>query len=756
MSSPEEVDPVESVVDAVAQDPDAAIVPLLAPASGLYEWRLKLVPQPIPVPIPIPQPIPQPIPGPSPFGVRAPDLGAGGQDLDEAALAAALPLPLLPLRREELRLDVDGRYPQMAASGTFFAGVTLRVHWIARLVPIAANRWRGAIWYKDGTAAALPHTQVTITAVRSPFPNQRRATVVFSGGGSPPRTVTYTWKTAAFHAVAFEFDRAQGTTPVTTVQTNAHPNRPAGLPSETLSIETVFRRAGFSVTTSGSSQVPLALANANARWSDAEMHDAMQVHWSRFANQAQWAMWTFFASLHEMGTSLGGIMFDDIGPQHRQGTAIFEDSFIKNPPAGDPAPAAWVQRMRFWTAVHEMGHSFNLAHSWQKSLGTPWIPLANEPEARSFMNYPYNVAGGQASFFATFAYRFSDPELLFLRHAPSRFVEMGNAAWFDHHGFELPDAEAPASLRLQVRVNRERAAFEFLEPIVIELKLTNVSDRIQVVDEDAVEGGHGTVVVLKKHGSPARQWAPFACYLRQHREVALKPGESIYGSLFVSAGLNGWDIADPGRYVVQVAIRSEQGEIVSEACALRILPPRSHDEERIAQDLFSDGVGRALAFDGTRFFEGANDTLREAADRFKDLRVACHARVALAVPATLAYKELDLDGKAPAIRVQKAKTREAGDLREALVGDANEAAETLGHVDYKYYVDRCTDYLVDQGDSAVAAQCQTALHRALAARKVLPRVLAAIQDRIARLQGAKKGRGKAAEAEGEGEGEGES
>ncbi len=96
------------------------------------------------------------------------------------------------------------------------------------------------------------------------------------------------------------------------------------------------------------------------------MHDAMQTYWSRFANQAQWSTWVFFAALHERGTGLGGIMFDDIGPNHRQGTAIFTKSFISQPPAGDPASNAWVRRMQFWTACHEMGHSFNLAHVLQQ------------------------------------------------------------------------------------------------------------------------------------------------------------------------------------------------------------------------------------------------------------------------------------------------------------------------------------------------------------------------------------------------------
>jgi hypothetical protein len=52
--------------------------------------------------------------------------------------------------REDLRLDVDGRYPQLVASGTSFIGVTSRVHWIANLAAAGADHWTGAIWYKDG------------------------------------------------------------------------------------------------------------------------------------------------------------------------------------------------------------------------------------------------------------------------------------------------------------------------------------------------------------------------------------------------------------------------------------------------------------------------------------------------------------------------------------------------------------------------------------------------------------------------------
>lgn len=365
------------------------IPPIFLSASGLYVWTPTIT---LPT---TPTPIPQRIPGPgSEVGAQVPGL-----------------VPII--RLEDLRLDVDRSNPQMAASGTIYFLLTARTHWIARLRRTGPSSWAGPIWYKDGNTSQFPYTNVKIEAYRSIFPAQRTAKVTFMGSGVPDRIVTYKFMSAYFHEVEFEFDYEQGITPVTEIDTHAHPNRPASLPKETLSIETVFQRSGFAVTVSrGGNMIPGLPPGPEKQWSDNEMHDAMQAHWSRFADRPQWALWTFFASQHEMGSSLGGIMFDDIGPNHRQGTALFYNSFISNPPANDPAPAAWVQRMRFWTAVHEMGHAFNLAHSWQKQLGTAWIPLTNEPEARSFMNYPHGVSGGQTAFFRDFEFRFSDAELL--------------------------------------------------------------------------------------------------------------------------------------------------------------------------------------------------------------------------------------------------------------------------------------------------------------------------------------------------------
>lgn len=711
----------------VIVEAETAVVPVNA--GGTMGKITPLPPLPVPIPVPVVPILP---------------LNVSGTYKSITPFPGPVPQPWLTL--DELHLDVDGRFPQMAASGTRWAGITTRVDWVAKLTSIGANAWKGAIFYKNGGAATFPYTNVDIS-VTGITPSTRQARVVFkSATASVTRLLRF--ESPYFHPVDFEFDYQEGEVATTSINTGDHPNRPASLPIENLSIETVYRRAGFNVTTStGSGSVPVSGTGADGKWSDAEMHDAMQVYWSKFANRPQWAIWVFFASLHEMGTRLGGIMFDDIGPNHRQGTAIFNDAFISIPPAGEPNPVAWVRRMIFWTAAHEMGHTFNLAHSWDKALGTPWIPLVNEPEARSFMNYPYNVAGGQSAFFANFFFRFSDQELLFLRHAPERFLMPGNANWFDHHGFQQEMLSPEPKFKLELRVNREKPMYEFMEPVTLELKLTNVSGQPQIVTEDILADSHEMIVILKKDGKPARQWLPYAQRCGIANGKVINAGESMYESLYVSSGLNGWDIAEPGWYTVQLALGPEGDQVLSNQLRVRVAPPRGYDEEYLAQDFFSEDVGRIVALDGSRVLDDGNAVLHEVANRLSDQRVGCHANLALGLALARDYKELTTKGNDSAdlvIKVRPAQMSEAKKLLDAaLVENGTEMAESLGHVDYKWYMDKYSMLLAKQGEESKAADAQEALLNTLEAREVKGRkVLQSVLEEVKAQRDAYESKGK--------------
>lgn len=85
-------------------------------------------------------------------------------------------------------------------------------------------------------------------------------------------------------------------------------------------------------------------------------------------------------------------------------------------------------------------------------------------------------------------------------------------------------------------------------------------------------------------------------------------------------------------------------------------------------------------------------------------------------------------------------------MHAALSAKPDEAAETLGHIDYHYYIDRYSEFLAEKGDTKAAADAQDKLHHALSARNVLQSVLeevAQLRDSYQRgarsVQAVKKG-----------------
>ena len=105
---------------------------------------------------------------------------------DDADLEAAGPELVPALKGEELRLDVDGRYPQMTASGTIPISPVERLHWIATLHATGSNTYTGGIWYKD--PAVTPFAYTTVDIKTSSAPHGRKAKVIFSGPGLKRRT----------------------------------------------------------------------------------------------------------------------------------------------------------------------------------------------------------------------------------------------------------------------------------------------------------------------------------------------------------------------------------------------------------------------------------------------------------------------------------------------------------------------------------------------------------------------------------------
>ena len=87
----------------------------------------------------------------------------------------------------------------------------------------------------------------------------------------------------------------------------------------------------------------------------------------------------------------------------------------------------------------------------------------------------------------------------------------------------------------------------------------------------------------------------------------------------------------------------------------------------------------------------------------------------------------DANGKIAIIKAQENKADK--EMSNALLDNADKSAETLGHIDYRYYVDRLSELEAAQGDNKEAAKSQGVLLETLTKRGVLPRVLEEIDDR---------------------------
>lgn len=593
----------------------------------------------------------------------------GGAGPGSATGTGGVADPHDPLRKAVLNLDVDGWFSLNVASLAWTGADKRTTHWIVRLAPAGPNAWKGVI--RDFIPGLHLSLRVGITVP----PASASATTVTLHLSCPPlfeRWLTFAKRYDHFRPLDLQFDRTlENETAYTSVFPLAHPNNPgaAGYPpgDEELDVPIVYERAGFRVTLRDLG-APISYASAVDKvWNDDELHHAMEEYWqpggAPYQEAPRWAMWCLFTGEYRLNDAMG-IMFDDIGQAQRQGAAIFLQAFNVYEAtylSGDPNIASARRRRQFFSCVHEIGHGLNLAHSWEKTAEAPWRWLRDDPQARSFMNYPESVDGGQEAFFRTFPYKFLDEELLFLRHAPEEYVKPGMAPWFDDHGCRL-DEFAPLrdDLALRLATGRPGDEYEFLEPVLLQVELLNRADvagrepRALWLDPGSLTSGDRLTLVVKRDGSPARLFRPFA--RRRFLPWRLNPGESAFDSLFVNAGAHGWFVGEPGGYTVQACLHIEGGNVLSAPLRFRVAagcPAR----QRLAADWFQPAVGLALALGSARSpgLAAARAVLTRAADELPDSKLALHARHALCADAGKEFKRLS--AVRPAGRVERTAWR---------------------------------------------------------------------------------------------------
>jgi hypothetical protein len=651
-----------------------------------------------------------------------------------------------------LHVDVDGTDPLGVVSGDV-AGVAVAApeHFIGRVVENLLDGVVRRLTVADfrltwpDTGEVVDRLEIAITGRDTPSAD---LTFVTAGGRDRHGPFRMARESAYFRQVEIEVDVEEGAVAPEPYDTATHPVRPAGVPTEVLTLERAFAKSGISIVRSpNGNTIATEVAGKNRRWNNQELHDAMESHWSSFANRPQWKLWVFVAALAD-SDGLGGIMFDanirEPGGVDRQGTALFslcphfhtaEGEYPRsNPPAAEAA-----RRELFFNLIHESGHAFNLAHSFQKRGGTPWspppwMPLRDAPQALSFMNYPDEATPGAGAaaawFYERFRFRFDDGENLYLRHAPERVVEMGNETWFRNHGRVALGTVDP---RLQFVVRSRTPTVELGEAVFIEFKLQNVSDAPVLVHDNLYPSDGLVEVAVTNPRGERRPWLPIAHTRSKVDTQVLPPGRALYRELNITMGTLGFPFKLPGPYRVEASYRNIDGGSAAAVMPLHVRPPAGYDDHRTIATLFDAGIGRVLQVGGSRLMEEANNKIDWVRDRIGEQHPAVYYLDAVrAVPMAKPYKLLE--GDADTVRVVDEDPEFVKRRLSSVVEHPDEAADVVGHIVYRRLVDTYTEAALETLDRASAREAQAALLQLFEKRQVLERVIKEVAKRLNQLR----------------------
>jgi len=575
----------------------------------------------------------------------------------------------------ELRVDVDGVRPMVKLSGDFFQVNGATVSYFGSFIVNAPTVTTTASTITvEGLgsytwSAGAPRLRVTIprrSIIQPPAP----ATAQFlTSGGTPGAAYLCAYVSRFFRSVRYEQDSEVGVTPFVSYNTGA---LPSGGPARVLSVADAYAEAGIEFqTVPASNLVPTAGAGPTVpgRWSNAELHASMVRHFSIYRERPQWAAWMVACREHEFGAGLLGIMFDQLGRQ-RQGAAVFH--------RGIGGTSAEQQRLQLYTYVHEIGHAFNLLHSWQKSFASP--PVPNRPSALSWMNYPWNFPGtGAPGFWSGFPFQFDNPEVVHLRHAFYNNIVPGGSNFavgaglhqhIDPEEFETPISD-DSGLQLELRAE---PAFAYGEPVVVELKLQTTDTRGKVVHPHLHPNLGFVQIAVRIPGNQLVVYEPLIEHCVIPQEVLLDAANpAVYDSAYIGYGKGGFIFSQPGIYKLRAVYAALDGsKVVSDVLTLRVRMPQRPADEDVADLLLGDEQGTLLYLLGSDSEQLANGTnaFQELLDRHAKHPLAVYARLVLGLNATRTFKTITLDKQITARAPQTdAATSLLGGVIEESTGD---------------------------------------------------------------------------------------
>jgi hypothetical protein len=571
----------------------------------------------------------------------------------------------------ELRVDVDGNRPQQRLSGDIYfrfsfwgIDITFYVESFVVESPVVGGTSDemtigGAVTIygqpgRIGESIEVHIPRVWIFSDPAPACVNWKVDGVTTAIYACPKISDY------FRTATIEVDRFQGTVFPPEFDPSISPS-PSGLPPS-VSIREVFQRSGLDLTVVHDDVLnDPDSPDAGENWSEVELHDLMEARFDTFANTLQWRMYgVIVPRFGDPGYNSGyyGTMFDWGGWQAgdtflRQGCALAEEA-TRGREVGtlyDTSPKK--DRLLLQTFIHEIGHTWNLPHSWLRSS-------APNSASTSFMNYPWGFTGGggggETAFWTNFAWTFDDVELRWMRHADRADVIFGGRDWVWNNLSAFLDPATDGGTA-PIRVILEGPSLvDTSEPVVVSVTVVNDGPLPIAVPRDlSPEAGHVQVIVERPDGQVVQHRPPTYRLVAPEDVVPVASGESHTTPVQLSFAATGPAFVSPGQYRVR-ALVTPGGEAMlpSNDLRIRVAHPTSRAVEELTELVTRPDVAKFVYFGGSARRPELADELTDVAERFEEASpaTAAHLRAALGEHAARDTKYINLRDGARTISVR--------------------------------------------------------------------------------------------------------
>jgi hypothetical protein len=542
----------------------------------------------------------------------------------------------------ELRVDVDGSRPMNRVSADYFRREGATKTYIGSMrvdePAVSITRTRVTITGSGHFSRPARHQRVRVTIPRASGGSARAPATLrhFSDRGASGSDYVCAFESPSMRRLHLEEARERAVTAFRSYDTASLSS--CG-PARSLTPAAAFAEAGIeAVRAAEPTLVDTSGAGANAAWSDAELHAAMERSFSRWGDSPHWAVWLLHAVTHEDPEILG-LMFDRQGLQ-RQGCAVFYQGLCPSSPE--------VARGLLHVCVHELGHAFNLPHSWQSVHGRP--PFPSRPDAQSWMNYPDRFPGGSAAYWSQFAFEFDDIEIVHLRHAFRENVIMGGAPFAGSAAYDPSEswdsARQDPGLRLKLLAPGELAQGV---PVTVGVELSATTTEGRWVPR--VLGPRPSTIDIAIRDPRGREFVfePLLHHCRRERFIRLRAGgPPLRDYAFIHYGKHGFAFHDPGLYAARARYHAPDGSLaLSNEVSIRIRPPGSRVERDVVRLVSGNHqVGKLMSLmgSGSPELQDGNQTLETIIGRYPTHPMADIARLIHGADFARGFKVLEPNG----------------------------------------------------------------------------------------------------------------